>query len=166
MRTQNLEEWHQRFNQQSAWTKHSRQYLYEKIDLTQIKSVLDVGCGTGALLSDFDPYPEIRIFGFDLDFPRVSYAKHTTGFSRVSCADAYHIPFLANTFDLVTCHYLLLWLNEPVDALWEIKRVLKPGGILLCLAEPDYLARIEYPQDFAKLAKQQLLSLIDQGITR
>ena len=46
-------EWHRRFLQQAQWTGDLRKYLDREIDRAPVKSLLDVGCGTGALLDEF-----------------------------------------------------------------------------------------------------------------
>ncbi len=48
-------------------------------------------------------------------------------------ADAHRLPFAADTFDGAACLYMLYHLAEPVTALWEAHRVLRPGGhIAVC----------------------------------
>ena len=37
-------------------------------------------------------------------------------------------PFTNASFDLTFCHYLLLWLKDPLSAIKEMKRVTRPGG--------------------------------------
>ena len=54
-------------------------------------------------------------------------------------ASATELPFEDNTFDAVTCQTLLIHLKNPIDAIKEMKRVLKPEGILI-FAEPNNLA--------------------------
>ena len=51
---------------------------------------------------------------------------------------AEHLPFADDSFDAVTCQTVLIHIENPLDALREMKRVLKPGGILIC-AEPNNL---------------------------
>ena len=50
--------------------------------------------------------------------------------------NAYDIQYPDNYFDFVTCQTLLLHLDNPEKAIKEMYRVLKPGGLLLCV-EPD-----------------------------
>jgi hypothetical protein len=57
-----------------------------------------------------------------------------------------------------------MWLKQPLLALNECVRVLKPSGYAIAFAEPDYSARIESPHLFEDLAKIQTISLQDQGV--
>jgi len=44
--------WHLRYIQQAAWTRDLRAYLFDKVGLTRARRVLEVGCGTGAILAE------------------------------------------------------------------------------------------------------------------
>ena len=44
-----LKDWHAQFLQQAGWTSNLREYIYDKVSLSKARSILDVGCGTGAL---------------------------------------------------------------------------------------------------------------------
>ncbi len=57
---------------------------------------------------------------------------------EIEKADAESLPFADDSFDAVTCQTVLIHLENPLDALREMKRVLKPDGILIC-AEPNNL---------------------------
>ena len=61
------------------------------------------------------------------------------------------------------CHYLLLWVKQPSLALMEMKRVTRPGGAVLALAEPDYTARVDKPDTLVPLGRWQAESLERQG---
>lgn len=102
--------------------------------------------------------------GIDFDLNRLSENKAIKQDQVVSCADVYSLPFQVNTFDFIISHYFYLWLKDPIQALKEVKRVLKPGGIAIAFAEPDYASRIEYPDQFQPLGDAQTRSLIDQGV--
>lgn len=156
-------DWHERFSVQAEWTKQLRQYLYMQVGLNEKSRILEVGCGTGVITSELKQYTSNTIAGIDILFDRVEIAKKRDSSSHYQCADVYHLPFADHHFDFVLAHYLFLWLCAPVRAMSEIARVLKPGGTLVTLAEPDYLARIDNPQVLWKLGEMQTKALIQQG---
>ena len=86
--------------------------------------ILDCGCGCG-FVSDL--YPELDIVGIDIS---PGMLKHHKGKHLLASAD--NIPFGDNHFDSVVCRSVLHHLPETEKALREIKRVLKPGGTLVC----------------------------------
>lgn len=155
--------WHERFLIQAAWTKQLRGFLYQQIGLTKESRVLEVGCGTGVITSELKNYSSQPTLGIDIDFNRVHKASALYELPWFSCADVYHLPFASQSLDFVVSHFLFLWLKDPVLALKEMLRVLKPGGTVIALAEPDHLARIDYPKELWKLAELQTQALIKQG---
>jgi len=47
-------EWHKRFVQQAGWTGELRRYLFKRTGLQFARRVLEVGCGTGAILAGLE----------------------------------------------------------------------------------------------------------------
>jgi ubiquinone/menaquinone biosynthesis C-methylase UbiE len=156
-------DWHARFTQQAQWTKTLRDYLLSQLEITPQWQILEIGCGTGAVLSDFQNYYTGKLYGIDIELNSCKMATRNVRNSSISNADALQLPFTACSFDLIFCHYFLLWSPAPSQALGEIKRTLKPGARLLVFAEPDYRARIDTPPHLERLAKLQTDSLIAQG---
>ncbi len=154
-------DWHARFLQQAAWTRPLRSYLFERAGLERARRVLEVGCGTGAILEDLET--PATVFGLDLDLARLGQAKVHAARAALACADGLHLPFPDGTFDICFCHFLLLWLGQPLEALLEMHRVTRPGGYILALAEPDYADRLDEPSELAPLGRFQADSLRSQG---
>ena len=155
--------WHQRFVLQTLWTKPLRKYLYHQLHLDSKSVILDVGCGTGALLAE-NLNISSHVVGLDNDYKRCALALSNYPSTKIITADAYHLPFRSHLFDLSFCHYLLLWLQEPISALKEMKRVTRSGGAVIAFAEPDYQARIDYPDLFQEIGRMQNQSLENQGV--
>jgi SAM-dependent methyltransferase len=153
--------WHARFVQQAAWTRDLRSYLFEHTGIELAKRVLEVGCGTGAILSELTT--QAAVHGLDLEPGRlVEAGVHAPGAALV-CGDALWLPYPAGIFDVTFCHFLLLWVSDPLQALGEMARVTHPGGHVLALAEPDYETRVDKPDVLAPLGRWQTESLRRQG---
>jgi SAM-dependent methyltransferase len=103
-------------------------------------------CGaSGALLT-----PGV-VIGLDRDQQVNEYARRSHPGAACITGLGERLPFPDSSFDLVCCHFLLLWVADPLNVLTEMLRVTRPGGGVLCLAEPDYGGRIEYPESLSAL---------------
>ncbi|MGB9897293.1 class I SAM-dependent methyltransferase [Thermanaerothrix sp.] len=153
--------WHQRFLTQAGWSAQIRQHLLKEIGNHSIRRILEVGCGTGAVLSDSIWEPYLR-YGLDIQFSFLSHAKHLLPSSHLCQGDGYNLPFAANTFDLCYTHYFFLWVN-PAHVMRELMRVTRPGGFIAALAEPDYGGRIDYPSPLEKLGQLQITAIQKAG---
>lgn len=152
--------WHKRFSQQANWTKETRDYLFNKSSITSNSKVLEIGCGTGAILSTL---PNCNSFGLDINLSHLFQLQSIFPNKKILQADALVSPFADETFDIVFFHYFLLWIQKPEILLKEITRILKPNGFILACAEPDYSGRIDYPPELEEIGKLQTLSLKFQG---
>ena len=152
--------WHARFTQQANWTSELRAYLFQLTGMETAGRVLEVGCGTGAVLS------EIRtnsLHGLDLQPASLNEARVHAPPARLACGDALLLPYADGSFDITFCHFLLLWVADPQRAVDEMKRITIAGGHVLALAEPDYSARVDEPAELAMLGRWQAESLERQG---
>jgi SAM-dependent methyltransferase len=99
--------------------------------------VLDVATGSGRLPRALLRQPGFdgRVIGLDLSRAMLKEATDTTAqfADRLTYIwqDAQCLPFLANTFDAVTCLEALEFMPDPAGAIAELVRVLRPGGVLL-----------------------------------
>lgn len=155
--------WHQRFQQQAQWTHSLRWHLYGRLDLASARRILEVGCGTGVLTSELRQAIPASILGLDHDHARLRFARVQDAGCSYSCGDGHRLPFPNSSFDACLCHYLLLWVEDPLQVLREMRRVTRRAGWVLVLAEPDYGGRIDYPPPLAVLAEWQRASLSRQG---
>jgi ubiquinone/menaquinone biosynthesis C-methylase UbiE len=156
-------DWHQRYLQQAGWTRAMRTYLLRRFDLGAGKRVLEVGCGTGAITADLSTTSTCHVYGLDLNFPYLELASEADTRSRYTSGDAFSLPFSPDTFDAVVCHFFLLWIRDVPAVLDEMRRVTRPGGAILAMAEPDYVGRIDYPDSLGELGQWQAFALGSQG---
>ena len=158
-----LATWHARFRQQAGWTRELRQTLLRRSGMAQARSVLEVGAATGALTGELSLDWQARVVGLDLEWTRLAYARLRDPRTCFTQADAHSLPYRSGSFDLSVCHFLLLWVRDPAGAVTEMRRVTRPGGFVLALAEPDYGSRIDFPNSLAEIGRAQRTALIEQG---
>ncbi len=160
--------WHERYAYQAGWTRELRAYLFKRSGWSTARRVLEVGCGTGAVLCDptaagLDDPIKPELFGLDISASTLAECHEQAADARLTCGDALSLPFPAAQFDITYCHFLLLWISDPLRALQEMKRTTAPAGYVLALAEPDYGAREDNPGDLALLGQRQNEALVKQG---
>ncbi|MFA6404792.1 MAG: class I SAM-dependent methyltransferase [Candidatus Paceibacterota bacterium] len=106
-----------------------------KITLTD--KVLEIGCGTGLFTKKVKELTRANIIATDLSPDLLDIAKNEVHGVNFLLADAMHLPFVDNEFDVVFGSSILHHLDF-IPALTEILRVLKPGGRMV-FAEPNML---------------------------
>jgi ubiquinone/menaquinone biosynthesis C-methylase UbiE len=158
-----IHDWHERFRQQTRWTEAIRTRWFDHIGLPEADNILEVGCGTGALLEKVRASPTSHLIGADRIRDRLAYAAYVAPHSSLLQADALALPFASAQFDIVLTQFFFLWQNHPRVAALEMRRVLRPCGYLLALAEPDYGARIDFPDELAPIGQRQAMEIHRQG---
>lgn len=97
--------------------------------------VLDVGCGVGSIALDLArTVAPGRMVGIDVDPGQIEAAKESAAGRGIDNAEflttsAYELPFDDSSFDVVYANAVLLYLREPLRALVEMRRVLRPDGL-------------------------------------
>jgi len=152
-----------RFLIQAQWTRALRLYFFDLLNIQQMGKILDMGCGTGALLPDLQSLSPADIFGSDILETHLLVAQQTCPECHLNSADVHHLPFPDNVYDLVLSHYFLMWVGNPAQALEEMIRTTKPGGYIVAFAEPDYGGRIDFPLEFTKMQDYQISGLLKAG---
>lgn len=119
-----------------------RDYLEPRGDLAG-KTVLDVGCGlggksvayceAGAKVVGVDILPENAQVSMD-------YAADVLGIETPAflVSDAARLPFPDATFDAVVANDAMEHFSKPAEALGEMERVTRPGGVIWLFFTPHY----------------------------
>jgi len=154
---------HNQYQRQAAWTKALRLSLYRKVQLAGKKNILELGAGSGIILSEISERTDARLCGVEADPQMTALAKaHYPGIEfRTDRAEK--LPFSENSFDLIVTHYFWLWQKDPEAVLSEARRVLKKGGQLASLCEPDYMGRIDEPTELGGIRDLIAGALVKQG---
>ena len=133
------------------WYEHWHRYHYV-LPLVKGKQVLDVACGEGygsALMSRH----AAQVNGVDISAEAIAHGRNTyaenTGlaFTQASCT---RMPFAAASFDRVVSFETVEHIDEQALFLDEIKRVLKPDGVLIlsCPNKAEYSDKRGFTNEF------------------
>jgi ubiquinone/menaquinone biosynthesis C-methylase UbiE len=140
-----MEEWEAQFVRQAAWTRALRSQLYRRVNLLRAERVLDVGCGTGVVTEELAARTQGQVIAVDVDAVMIAAARARGRRAEYRVGDARQLDFPDRYFDVVACHFLLMWVGDPVWAVREMARVTRPGGAVLVCGEPDYGGRVDWP---------------------
>jgi ubiquinone/menaquinone biosynthesis C-methylase UbiE len=123
---------------------------YLRPHLREGMSVLDLGCGPGSITVDIARLvaPGL-VTGVDNAESVIVAAKEAASGRgidnlRFEVADAYRLPFSDDSFDAAHAHQVLQHLTDPVAALAELRRVVRPGGIIAA-RDADYETMVHSP---------------------
>ena len=121
------------------WNDEMRDEALSLLDIPEGARVLDVGCGTGFGTEGLLRYTD-NVHGLDQSIHQMEKAFEKFGKHdrvRFYRGDAERLPFQDNSFDVVWSSGSIEYWPNPVDALEEFRRVVKPGNKVLVVG-PDY----------------------------
>ena len=141
--SQRLPGWYQGVQnpeENSIWKHHlakRRVYVEEEIKefLAQSHSgkagkLLDIGCGDGNHLQYLKKYAR-QIYGSDYNLTRLERAHNKYPEATIYLADILEYPALDGFFELIFFNHVIEHIPNDHQALREIMRILKPGGLLI-----------------------------------
>lgn len=113
-----------------------RRALSASIDRLQPAALLEVGVGTGLMLSRYPPATQVT--GIDISADMLDIARHRAAKLgdrdiRLDVMDAEAMTFADGSFDCVTMPYILSVTPNPGLVIAEIRRVCRKGGTILIL---------------------------------
>ncbi|HEX5218703.1 MAG TPA: methyltransferase domain-containing protein [Verrucomicrobiae bacterium] len=131
------------------WHRDFLDLMAARWRLGDAASLADIGCGQGHWSRLLYPYLRKPAYLTGIDREprwvmeatrnfRNSFPETAPECFRFCDGDATTIPLADNSFDVVTCQTLLMHLERPKDALREMVRILRRGGLLVCV-EPNNL---------------------------
>lgn len=105
------------------------EHVIEGLKATSAHRILDVGCGSG-LFCQLAAQQGFQVWGFDATPELIEIAQHKTPEGDFQTGDMEDLPYADQSFDLVTGFNSFQYAAQPVQALKEAYRVLKPAGKL------------------------------------
>ena len=88
-------------------------------------AILEDGCGVGMYMARFQGHTP-RVYGLEYDYERAQDALKVSPLVLNGAGE--HLPYPANSFDLILSHEVLEHVQDDRQSAAEIVRVLKPGG--------------------------------------
>lgn len=119
--------------------------------------ILDAGSGTGGNMIELSRFG--KTFGIDIADKAVEFCSNA-GIRDVMVSPLEKMPFPERIFDIVTCSDVLEHTNDPVEALVEIKRVLKDNGKLILTVPAFRILWSQHDDALCHLRRYEKESLI------
>lgn len=140
-------------------------------DLSSFQSIYEIGCGTCRLLRHFRCFRTAKLTGSDVNPDMIEWSRaNIPGIEIHQNELEPPLDFSSETFDLVLALSVFTHIPMEWQSAWirELKRVLRPAGILLCTVAGENHVRLQLdPQQRAELIKRGQLTLQagDRGVS-
>lgn len=150
------------------WRTAANSAAYLLPHLQPYMKILDVGCGPGTMTTDLAALvPQGHVTGIEYAPAVLSQARAhaaTRGVTNIVFAqgDVNALAYPDATFDVVHAHQVLQHVGNPVQALREMRRVTKPGGIV-AVRECDFSAMTWFPAVGGMTEWHQLYMRVARG---
>jgi SAM-dependent methyltransferase len=116
-----------------VWTRGLERrlgFVLEQVPLDG-KRILDIGCGVGAFVRRLGEFSD-RVYGTDID--RDSVLRGAEQVPNLALAVGEHMPYRDEAFDVILLHEVLEHVDNDLETLREVRRLLAPGGraVIFC----------------------------------
>ena len=170
MKMVKFEKWFINSQKHAEQATNRAEKLLQFVDVKGSLNYLEVGCGNGNVCKYVAQKYSWNVTGVDVDPGQIQLAQESSldiPNIRFQAADATCLPFPDGDFDIVlsfgTTHHISNWL----DALSEIRRVIKPKGyfIYFDLLYPSLIAKLgrSFKHSFGITTMPELISFIERN---
>ncbi|EFL03559.1 2-heptaprenyl-1,4-naphthoquinone methyltransferase [Streptomyces sp. SPB78] len=134
-----------------SWRTAENSAAYLLPHLKPHMRVLDLGCGPGTITADLAALvPQGHVTGIDASeevLAKAAAEAERRGLANVdfTTGDGHALAYPDDTFCVAHAHQVLQHVGDPVGVLRELRRVVKPGGIV-AVRDADYAAMTWYPE--------------------
>jgi malonyl-CoA O-methyltransferase len=126
----------QNYNEYAVVQQEIGERLFERLQFIKLnpETILDLGTGTGFLLPKLrSAFPRAAITAIDVSKESLKQAEKTYPARNIDFvqADANHLPFPDNSFDLIISNVMLPWSHDMMATFASALRVLKKNGLFI-----------------------------------
>ena len=131
--------------------RNSYEWLAEIIDPNHHRTVLDLACGSGALMAHCHKRfgSKIDLIGVDMSAEELALARRRLPVRSLQwhCGMAQDMAFIADeSIDVVLCHWALTLMDPVEPVLGEVRRVLRPSGVFAAIIDGELAAARGYAE--------------------
>ncbi len=126
-----------RYDEVAVLQREIGQRMLDRLQVVRLRPewILDLGAGTGHAIDGLmGRYPKARVLALDFALPMLRLARRRGRMLRrpaCLCADLERLPLADASIDLIYSNAALQWSNDPEATFTELRRVLRPGGLLM-----------------------------------
>ena len=134
MKMVKIEKWFMNRPQHAKQAINRAEKLLHFVNVKEKQNFLEVGCGNGAVSKYVAKKYLLNVTGVDIDPEQIQLAQENIDDIpniHFSAVDATNLPFQDNDFDIVLSFGVMHHISNWLDALAEIRRVLKPKGYFI-----------------------------------